>query len=113
MMLSTAGLILGFLASLGASMVEFHLWLGGDAMAYIDGRGSMVGIGAIIAIAYVLGQALPARGFLGTGGTVAGVLAEFLWFESMVPHIAPGLAATLFNDQYAALIRAGYSLTLF
>ncbi|MGR3794604.1 hypothetical protein [Vannielia sp. SX4] len=106
------GLMLGAVASLGASMVEFHLWLGGDAMAYLEGTGAMVGIIAIMVIAYVLSQGIRARGFLGQGALVAGVVGE-MSAETMLPEFAPGLSAALFNQQFVSLVQAGYSFSIF
>ncbi len=106
------GLMLGAVASLGASMVEFHLWLEGDAMAYLDGAGSLVGIGAIIVIAWVLTQGVRVRGFLGQGGLIAGVIGE-MSAELWLPEVAPGLAAALFNHSFVSLVQAGHVFSIF
>ncbi|MCO6381943.1 hypothetical protein [Oceanicola sp. 502str15] len=106
------GLLVGVVANLIASIVEFHLWLGGDAMAYITGEGSFIGSVAVFAAAYLLITTFSVKGFPGMGGVVAGVFGMGL-LESFLPEVAPGLATALFNDQYVSLILAGYDLSFF
>ena len=102
------GVICGLLAAFIADMVELHAWLAGDAVAFLDGQGALIGILAIGAAACMLHPLLRPHGNLGLVGIVGGVLGLDFVMDYLTA-LAPDAVALAYGPGYLSAIEQGYS----